>query len=147
MASQLRPSAPRLRFAPVSQWRLQQPVPLPLARVRPGRVRHTTLPGRFDSVGASFPWAAADASTNGSARSPAVRPSARERRTSKPGLFGGPERTRTSDLRFRKPLLYPAELRDRANAFLMGRFAFLQASRANRSHYPYHSAVQPPSIT
>jgi hypothetical protein len=25
---------------------------------------------------------------------------------------GGPERTRTSDLRFRKPLLYPAELRD-----------------------------------
>jgi hypothetical protein len=28
-------------------------------------------------------------------------------------LFGGgPERTRTSDLRFRKPLLYPAELRD-----------------------------------
>src|SRR2546421_7361418 len=26
---------------------------------------------------------------------------------------GGPERTRTSDLRFRKPLLYPAELRDR----------------------------------
>ena len=28
-------------------------------------------------------------------------------------LFGGPERTRTSDLRFRKPLLYPAELRDR----------------------------------
>jgi hypothetical protein len=28
-------------------------------------------------------------------------------------LVGGPERTRTSDLRFRKPLLYPAELRDR----------------------------------
>jgi hypothetical protein len=27
--------------------------------------------------------------------------------------IGGPERTRTSDLRFRKPLLYPAELRDR----------------------------------
>src|SRR5688572_617760 len=25
--------------------------------------------------------------------------------------FGGPERTRTSDKRFRKPLLYPAELR------------------------------------
>ncbi len=25
---------------------------------------------------------------------------------------GGPERSRTSDLRFRKPLLYPAELRD-----------------------------------
>jgi hypothetical protein len=29
-------------------------------------------------------------------------------------LAGGPERTRTSDLRFRKPLLYPAELRDLA---------------------------------
>jgi hypothetical protein len=28
--------------------------------------------------------------------------------------MSGPERTRTSDLRFRKPLLYPAELRDRA---------------------------------
>jgi integrase len=28
---------------------------------------------------------------------------------------GGPERTRTSDLRFRKPLLYPAELRDRSS--------------------------------
>jgi hypothetical protein len=28
--------------------------------------------------------------------------------------LGGPERTRTSDLRFRKPLLYPAELRDRS---------------------------------
>src|SRR5207237_2079219 len=28
------------------------------------------------------------------------------------GNFGGPERTRTSDLRFRKPLLYPTELRD-----------------------------------
>jgi hypothetical protein len=27
---------------------------------------------------------------------------------------GGPERSRTSDLRFRKPLLYPAELRDRS---------------------------------
>ena len=26
-------------------------------------------------------------------------------------IIGGPERTRTSDLRFRKPLLYPAELR------------------------------------
>src|SRR5215469_18127112 len=25
---------------------------------------------------------------------------------------GGPDRTRTCDLRFRKPLLYPAELRD-----------------------------------
>ena len=28
-------------------------------------------------------------------------------------IIGGPERTRTSDLRFRKPLLYPTELRDR----------------------------------
>jgi hypothetical protein len=30
---------------------------------------------------------------------------------------GGPERTRTSDLRFRKPLLYPAELRDHKSFF------------------------------
>jgi hypothetical protein len=28
-------------------------------------------------------------------------------------FFGGPGKTRTCDLRFRKPLLYPAELRDR----------------------------------
>src|SRR5262245_16895165 len=35
------------------------------------------------------------------------------RRASKPGeTAGGPDRTRTCDLRFRKPLLYPAELRD-----------------------------------
>ena len=27
-------------------------------------------------------------------------------------FIGGPERARTSDLRFRKPLLYPTELRD-----------------------------------
>ena len=31
----------------------------------------------------------------------------------KSSINGGPERSRTSDLRFRKPLLYPAELRDR----------------------------------
>ena len=30
--------------------------------------------------------------------------------------YGGPERIRTSDLRFRKPLLYPAELRDRGSS-------------------------------
>src|SRR5579862_1933268 len=29
---------------------------------------------------------------------------------------GGPGKTRTSDLRFRKPLLYPAELRDRIDS-------------------------------
>jgi hypothetical protein len=32
-------------------------------------------------------------------------------------MSGGPERTRTSDLRFRKPLLYPAELRDPQASF------------------------------
>jgi hypothetical protein len=31
-------------------------------------------------------------------------------------LDGGPGKTRTSDLRFRKPLLYPAELRDHVDA-------------------------------
>src|ERR1700757_1217700 len=36
---------------------------------------------------------------------------------------GGPDRTRTCDLRFRKPLLYPAELRDQfANGRLWERF-------------------------
>jgi endonuclease YncB( thermonuclease family) len=34
-------------------------------------------------------------------------------------LRGGPERSRTSDLRFRKPLLYPAELRDRMARFII----------------------------
>ncbi len=33
---------------------------------------------------------------------------------------GGPERTRTSDLRFRKPLLYPAELRDQEEDVVSG---------------------------
>ena len=37
--------------------------------------------------------------------------------------YGGPDRTRTCDLRFRKPLLYPAELRDRfEEAILIVRF-------------------------
>jgi hypothetical protein len=31
------------------------------------------------------------------------------------GMRGGPGKTRTSDLRFRKPLLYPAELRDQVD--------------------------------
>lgn len=35
-----------------------------------------------------------------------------------PGGIGDPERIRTSDLRFRKPLLYPAELRGRAGRVL-----------------------------
>jgi hypothetical protein len=35
---------------------------------------------------------------------------------------GGPERTRTSDLRFRKPLLYPAELRDQLKNFASAYF-------------------------
>jgi hypothetical protein len=36
---------------------------------------------------------------------------------------GGPDRTRTCDLRFRKPLLYPAELRDH-QGFFCSRAAF-----------------------
>ena len=39
------------------------------------------------------------------------------------GSNGGPERSRTSDLRFRKPLLYPAELRDRQRVLAHGRRA------------------------
>jgi hypothetical protein len=35
---------------------------------------------------------------------------------------GGPDRTRTCDLRFRKPLLYPAELRDQLKNFVYGYF-------------------------
>jgi hypothetical protein len=34
-------------------------------------------------------------------------------------LVGGPGKTRTSDLRFRKPLLYPAELRDQWRDFIL----------------------------
>jgi hypothetical protein len=34
--------------------------------------------------------------------------------------IGGPERIRTSDLRFRKPLLYPTELRDQLKNFVSG---------------------------
>jgi hypothetical protein len=42
------------------------------------------------------------------------------RHSRKPLNSGGPERTRTSDLRFRKPLLYPAELRDQLKNFSAG---------------------------
>src|ERR1700730_12815754 len=47
--------------------------------------------------------------------------------------LGGPDRTRTCDLRFRKPLLYPAELRDRP--------AFLVANRASRQSASRTSAI------
>src|SRR6202008_154641 len=36
---------------------------------------------------------------------------------------GGPGGSRTPDLRFRKPLLYPAELRDRVRRYSMGLWA------------------------
>ncbi len=56
---------------------------------------------------------------------------ARARRCPAPELFvmlrssnGGPDRTRTCDLRFRKPLLYPAELRDRFGESLFQDLAF-----------------------
>jgi hypothetical protein len=39
-------------------------------------------------------------------------------------LVGGPGKTRTSDLRFRKPLLYPAELRDQWRDFIAARMPF-----------------------
>src|SRR5262245_55049575 len=49
---------------------------------------------------------------------------------------GGPERTRTSDLRFRKPLLCPAELRDRASPSSIGRRAMHPA--AHQAHVRPH---------
>jgi hypothetical protein len=47
-------------------------------------------------------------------------------------ITGGPERTRTSDLRFRKPLLYPTELRDRKENFSVG---FLRCSFPFSEHW------------
>src|SRR5262249_25117818 len=46
--------------------------------------------------------------------------------------LGGPERSRTSDLRFRKPLLYPAELRDRVDFSALRIFAFRFVSFLSR---------------
>jgi hypothetical protein len=54
-------------------------------------------------------------------------------------LVGGPERTRTSDLRFRKPLLYPAELRDRISTrrySISGR-AGIQVRRSTAAFRPF----------
>ena len=45
-------------------------------------------------------------------RAPLHKPSPKSLKRKVEKWIGGPERTRTSDLRFRKPLLYPAELRD-----------------------------------
>src|SRR5262244_2143938 len=50
-------------------------------------------------------------------------------------FFGGPGRTRTCDLRFRKPLLYPAELRDLADSINGG------APRRNRLPRPAMPAI------
>src|SRR5215469_4233050 len=49
-------------------------------------------------------------------------------------FFGDPERIRTSDLRFRKPMLYPAELRGR-----LGHGNCPQALRMARRGYPWCS--------
>ena len=47
---------------------------------------------------------------------------------------GGPERTRTSDLRFRKPLLYPAELRDHYVDVVVVRVAVNERTSSLRQH-------------
>ena len=47
---------------------------------------------------------------------------------------GGPERTRTSDLRFRKPLLYPAELRDHCVDVIVLRVAVNAPTSSLRQH-------------
>jgi hypothetical protein len=48
--------------------------------------------------------------------------------------LGGPERTRTSDLRFRKPLLYPAELRDHYVDVVVVRVAVDERTSSLRQH-------------
>jgi hypothetical protein len=48
--------------------------------------------------------------------------------------IGGPERTRTSDLRFRKPLLYPAELRDHYVDVVVVRVAVNERTSSLRQH-------------
>src|SRR5450830_354755 len=62
-----------------------------------------------------------------------------------PYFNGGPERSRTSDLRFRKPLLYPAELRDRTARFSTG---FRATHGSIRARAPVHYwACAPDSAT
>jgi hypothetical protein len=60
-----------------------------------------------------------------------------------PLRFGDPGMTRTCDLRFRKPSLYPAELRDRIDfirefftLYIFGSFLALQFSIASISLRP-----------
>src|SRR6478672_9652320 len=50
------------------------------------------------------------------------------------GNRGGPERTRTSDLRFRKPLLYPTELRDHYVDVVVVRVAVNERTSSLRQH-------------
>jgi hypothetical protein len=49
-------------------------------------------------------------------------------------ITGGPERTRTSGLRFRKPLLYPAELRDHCVDVVVLRVAVNAPTSSLRQH-------------
>ena len=66
-------------------------------------------------------WVPAFAATNGHKTS--ISPNRNPLQQFRLGeMIGGPERTRTSDLRFRKPLLYPAELRDQKENFRSGHF-------------------------
>ena len=63
---------------------------------------------------------------------------------------GGPERTRTSDLRFRKPLLYPVELRDHPAIGNRRRLAALRPGRGRTnvrdgSSQPSHAFECEPS--
>src|SRR6266446_2767315 len=77
--------------------------------------------GRLLRVLRLLRWVPAFAATNGhkTSISPNRNPLQQFRLVK---MIGGPERTRTSDLRFRKPLLYPAELRDQKENFGVGFF-------------------------
>lgn len=50
---------------------------------------------------------------------------------------GDPERTRTSDLRFRKPTLYPAELRGRRPKMLLSMRSLQAGARASAAALIY----------
>src|SRR6266545_7056664 len=67
-------------------------------------------------------------------------------------LYGGPDRTRTCDLRFRKPLLYPAELRDRLKNFVSGyllgtHFHFLNLPSYSTRYCPHGKRGAGPELT
>jgi hypothetical protein len=108
-------------------------------------MRKADLPTQHDSFAVARRGAAKQAERKGAQRGePRWQPSSRILKTTD---FGGPDRTRTCDLRFRKPLLYPAELRDhvidRQHFSLLGRRVPSSSAPQNATQSSYFGLLSP----